>query len=624
MEYIGSQAFSNCINLHGTLQIPSTLKHIGAKAFYDTDLKALSIPDNVEPGSISISPSDYDWFAKKAKIIQSNISKKESLDEDLLDENLPRDLALAYKNIGSYADLPNSQMHYLPGSSERRRYSRYDYKNSTYREITPQEASSLLSHSRGNAKYLRFLKNGRLIQFENNLPGEVHPIYGANVTITYTDRNGDRKTKSAKSCTMNQIVNNVDKIYYTDEYDHPLSQEKQDSRSDKMRSVSGIGGSRKKVTDTGRHELSDPMGLVIGYSDDSPVSVSSEEGEELTLSALQNNMRQYLGNYSSSIGARKKYSRLMNLLNNYKKNSELYDPEEYESIISTIKEKIKAIEAVYKDLRSKVLTGKKYINIAFDQNFIQRYKDAKESYERIQADISHYESIIKNSTNLLRDLKTSDITKTPEYRDLQNEVTKSENAVNSLKQEQATLKSNMDIWQAQILELQQKIEAADKRSSQIADEALPEAIENAAKVRDQIDDQIEELSEKTAQKITDAENALLDAQRWFNDNPAAGKRFSLPNTPEMKPEVAAKLRKRETRQPQPDANDKFGGLSFTQLKEIFNHNFDEDYVDLTYDEDGPFVTPFFDSSARSEFNSFDELYRYWESEEGLSNQEVDE
>ena len=162
-----------------------------------------------------------------------------------LEEALPKDLSLAYKNAHSVgADRSRRGQR----QDKERGYGRinqgkvtnaeYDFFNSDYREITPEEAIQL--RKEGKVQNIRAIFDGQLVTFDEK---------GRQTSGTYSaDRNGslDDKWKSpngnyidrTNALSFNNVIQRADKIYYTEE--KPYDYEKMRARKENPESRYGI------------------------------------------------------------------------------------------------------------------------------------------------------------------------------------------------------------------------------------------------------------------------------------------------------------------------------------------------------------------------------------------------
>ena len=147
--------------------------------------------------------------------------------EQYLDENLPRDLAKAYKNSLTHGSGSQRHPDTRHKSINYRRSVLYDYGKANYEEMTADEAIEYVKENKENIENLRVIFNGELVEFEVRNNGTVYAIYGSD------DRNvmvGDKEYKNIRFAPYKRILQNANKIYVTDEYDHPISQQKVDAR----------------------------------------------------------------------------------------------------------------------------------------------------------------------------------------------------------------------------------------------------------------------------------------------------------------------------------------------------------------------------------------------------------
>lgn len=263
LESIKDEAFANCTALKGSIRIPDSLTSIGREAFRETKV-TLSI-NRARTNKIKVDKNDKAWFASHTK----PITVQENLQEDIIDENIPRDLAKAYRIANKYNSPEQNYLsnHGELGDLSNRRRVRYDYKNSNYEELTKQEAIQFLGldgwriklDSEGNpeldenGKYkivgrvtdreafnnninkLRFLVTDNsgdqeVVEFEVRAGNRLVPIYTATIASSkfgqYPKFNGNSDastsnlTRYSDFYTLIQICN---KIYKTDEYEHRIT-----------------------------------------------------------------------------------------------------------------------------------------------------------------------------------------------------------------------------------------------------------------------------------------------------------------------------------------------------------------------------------------------------------------
>lgn len=158
--------------------------------------------------------------------------------EALIDENLPRDLAAAYKSSTAYDSQRNPlTQHREINNNKRRRYVKYDYGKSSYEPITPDAAIQLVKDNKYNIQKLRIIYDGELVEFEVRDNGGIYSIYGNTSKEVVVD---DKTYKNIRYVPWRKVLQNADKIYLTDEYDHliyddPATQVRRDNNSEIIR-----------------------------------------------------------------------------------------------------------------------------------------------------------------------------------------------------------------------------------------------------------------------------------------------------------------------------------------------------------------------------------------------------
>jgi len=126
-------------------------------------------------------------------------SLEENLEEEVLDEKIPKDLAKAYKNAnpGMYKGLPNA-----------------DLQNATYDEVSPEAGYKAYKN---DPQSVRLLFGNRLIDFEPNGHASLeHRDTWLPRDKWYTNRNG-KVVKDTKYIPPKDLFRLADKIYITNE-----------------------------------------------------------------------------------------------------------------------------------------------------------------------------------------------------------------------------------------------------------------------------------------------------------------------------------------------------------------------------------------------------------------------
>lgn len=233
LKEICSQAFMNCASFKHTLRLPNTTERIGRDAFKGTHV-TISIPSSRPENSLRIAPEDMQWFDDNVKIVSEGFKKPGAE----MNEQLPRDLAQAYKTNHSRKD--SAQGHDLLHSREMdaRRGSHIDFYNSDYEVVDaatavqrcrehPQDVTKLRVLF-GSAPQTTFLE----LDLRNNgkpypivLPGDAS-FAQAMVEIgapNYSKVADWVRHKVQSWAGLQQVLARASKIYWTDEYEHLVS-----------------------------------------------------------------------------------------------------------------------------------------------------------------------------------------------------------------------------------------------------------------------------------------------------------------------------------------------------------------------------------------------------------------
>jgi len=203
--------------------------------------------------------------------------------EEDLDEALPKDLAKAYKNhpfrVGSGAQnagYGNIKRKYTNGgtSIDYSRPAEIDFQNSTYEEITPEEALKLKRE--GHADELRMIFDGQLVAVDK----DARHVYKASRNWNsdygkYRKTNGDI-AQHTSGLSFKQIVNGAEKIYRINE--KPIDKDLQAERAKNPESIYF----RYESTPWDPHNRWSSSSDIVNYRGD------SYRGSELSYSTSRN------------------------------------------------------------------------------------------------------------------------------------------------------------------------------------------------------------------------------------------------------------------------------------------------------------------------------------------------
>lgn len=151
-----------------------------------------------------------------------------------LNENIPRDLLLAYQRAARYESREHPKTDHNNIGYDRRRRVPYRYGDAEYRKITPEEALRLIQQDPHNVEKIRGIRDGDLVEYEYK-EGKFYALYAnPNKEVIYHKPNGAevRKKNIRYIANPKTWIPLLDTIYYTDEYDHPITDDEIQRRVD--------------------------------------------------------------------------------------------------------------------------------------------------------------------------------------------------------------------------------------------------------------------------------------------------------------------------------------------------------------------------------------------------------
>ena len=151
------------------------------------------------------------------------------INEDFLDENIPRDLLALYRRSAPYPSQRNpSTMHGELRSADRRSKA-YDYGKAEYRVISADDAIQRVKNNKEEVQNLRIIFNNNLVEYEVRDNGSIYAIYRSGDRVVLNDK----IYKNVGYAPWQQVIRAAEKIYWRDEYSRKLSPEKLAQRSEK-------------------------------------------------------------------------------------------------------------------------------------------------------------------------------------------------------------------------------------------------------------------------------------------------------------------------------------------------------------------------------------------------------
>lgn len=451
---------------------------------------------------------------------------------DILNENIPRDLYNAYKLAGveKYASSEHPATNHYEVSTAGRRSVQWDYGKATYREISADEAIRLVAEDPHNVEKLRGIKNGELVEYEyDSQRQKFYAMYAnPNRAVQYTKPNGDVVVKrNIRYITNPKIwIPLLDKIYWTDEYDYPISPERQAERA-KNNEVVGIGrfapvtandysqfrpfvqytrdtiGYERRVPDTGRHGDGqyplDPRNYGAGsyHGELGP----NERPDHRSLSwntAFYRLWDEVVSAYSKKRELFTLYTHARKALKKIMRDKDDFDAEEYEELFNSAKARFEKVEREYNEaaLKFSRLKSQATKNISnMSDSYIQKYGTV---LFRLQNALVDCEQIKKN----LDTLASSDALNLPGIN--KRSLTAEERASISRARDEANRLKN-----TVIIPLIDKLNKA-KRDLQAIEDAgkIPEETADGQQYLSQIEQYVEALKVANAE-LDDVRQVLL-------------------------------------------------------------------------------------------------------------------
>lgn len=533
LEYIGAHAFANCVSLSGTVFLPNSLTRIQRQAFLNTKIDLRISSDRTN--KLQIDPNDMQWYKDHLKFLDVT---KENLEEEYLDENIPRDLLAAYRNSKHKSSDTYSAFHTELGSSNAsRRLINYDYGNSEYKEISADKALQLIKNNPSDVNQLRVLYDGDLIEWEYKGDGKFYCLYGDSTKPVII--NG-KNYRNIRYLNPRQLLPYADKIYWTDEYSHPITpdSDKGKDREEKeatniLYTIPNIRNSNDTPYDFISVEKSWGNRNNTDYYDDYKDDPDDSFKDRFRISYKDNNsdaikkgkVVRDTGNHNHSIlydenielnNTFKEKERTYKIYNNtrkalieLRKNKDLYDDEEYEQLEYDLKDDLQASLKNYQNAYNEFIKAKK--------NLVDGYQSKIKFYNN---------ALLKRLIRLKLILKDAE-EKNKELRDLQNQLSKvsAESVIDSdqykasvstitaveniIVEYQKAIKTNIELIKNardKIAALEAEINDREKQNTefmntvdnkaQILDDAKKAAENVAAEVAIQKANKIDELSQK--------------------------------------------------------------------------------------------------------------------------------
>lgn len=563
LTYIGGQAFMNCASLTGIVRIPNSVTTIGLNAFKNTRA-TLYIRKDRPAKSLKIDPMDRQWFIDSVQI--TNESLCETADE--LDEDLPRDLAKAYryKQTRGNSALDHDTLH--GDAMVRRRGSEIDFYNSNYEEVDARTAAQRVRENPSSIDRIRAIFGNQFLELDLRNNNKIYPVVMPTPdNRTFATRMIDlgapenkvqdwARHKVQSNRGLEAVLGAADKIYWTDEYEHMIQPDSDTARkraeNDTPKKTFNIPANWdtlstnqkewwlksdepmpavKKVRDSGIHSgtgtpLDNILTLPSTPSSISYANVASELREHPEVLHRKE--------------AQDRYKYLQKTLKKLIANRADYDEDEFEPLKDSLEQKIKdAYEAFIKaNTEAQRITAHavtEYDEWAFDIS--QRIREHLKSMQEVYAQAAELDEKLRQLKNELAKEETKTVQDSEARKAYEQQLADKRARLENCQAAIEDTQENINRLEERMRQLQEKLNA--QRSSldlrQSRKDVLAQQLQD---MQDKADTIAEEGVKENADKVNAIEEQILEIQNWFNTTKGSGKRFAVKKHKEENPDVA--------------------------------------------------------------------------------------
>ena len=536
LKEIKAEAFAQCMALSNTIRIPDSLTKIGRAAFEGTKCKLSINKDRKTP--LMVDSNDKAWFMRHAKLI----TIQEELEGDTvykisLDENLPRDLANAYKK--AYYTDPNKPLNSILSVSNtyynmltNRRRREINDANSSYEALTPEQACEYLTlrdpridGTDENGKYilstarvlnrelcnsrinnLRFLSDGRLIQFFIGDGNTLHSLYSTTIPTdkfgSYPFFNKGHEAYTSRLHTYTDLwilIHVVDKIYKTDEFENIIDTSTPTGKKIKIAKTDDAGNVNYEVVDDtiqarrARNNKIKPVSYMLDKTSslfiphnpykniryknfidvlDTGAHNIQDAGGMADLRYMDGAHYDYTQKEIYKSQAKKEFKLAQKALNELKRNKDIFSEREYAMQLNDAIQHKKELENEY---LTKILDAKKAKDKALISCNDVIYNLHKAFTEQIKQ-LSDIEAEMFNLKNDITALKISSVQ--PEVEKIKDSLTDAQEDLEAYERVKRNLLQKLDELKQEINENDANIEKVSKEITEIKDN-MSNAADNA-------------------------------------------------------------------------------------------------------------------------------------------------
>ncbi len=518
LETIGPEAFANCTSLHGTTTIYNNVKSIGAHAFYDTKI-TLSILSDREEGSLKISALDEPWFVRHSKLV--NVLQEDFINEDFINEDIPKILARAYEE---------AHMHFYKNFDANildRGETNIDFYNSTYTEMTPEEAIIYIRENTTNINNLRIVYGGDLVIFRYN--GHRAYAYVAPDGVTVPLSAGTKLIKKIESQRdLFEFLRMTDKIYKADE--KPISDDIAAKRARNKQFTNNLLSARTakhaaaaRIRNNNSNSFSNFNVGSIGTPDNTPddIKVKILDKEYLINKGEIFDAGMFVTDTGYHRSTQVTINTIKRMYQYVKDNKNFYTSEIYEKLTQSLLQGLRELERSYAAF-GEIIASEKMAKIVAKWVATQRL-------------IAQQKLNIQTQQQAIRNLNSIDIKNDPKYREISGEVSSIINDIKEAKADIINMQRDLEIKKQ---EIQDMIAAMEKKEQKLSADS-----DTYTKKVAQLDKSISDWAEDNAQKIEDTNKEIIESQNILDQ--LLNKKTNTISSKEMPDTLKAKFNKKD-------------------------------------------------------------------------------
>jgi len=560
LTYIGGQAFMNCAALSGIVRIPNSVTTIGLNAFKNTRA-TLYIRKDRPAKSLKIDPMDRQWFMDSVQITN------ESLEEDIneLDEDLPRDLARAYRDSQTRGNSALGHDTRHGETMTARRGSEIDFYNSDYEEVDARTAVQRVRENPSSVDHIRAIFGKQFLELDLRNNNKVYPV------VMPTSDNGlfnkrmldlgasasniadwvRHKVQSYKG--LETVLGAADKIYWTNEYDHMITL---DSEAARKRAQNNDRQRDLKMPPDWDTLSTEQKSKWLRDNNYSPlVKRVRDSGNHSGTGTPLDNVKTFTShNYSDYIGselqqhpevlrrrrAQDRYKYLQKTLKKLIANRSDYDEDEFELLKDSLEQKVKsayekfiAVNTEAQRIAAHAVT--EYNEWAF--NISQRIKDHLVAMREVYEKAAQMDEKLRKLKNELAKEETKTVQDSEARKAYEQQLADKRSRLEDCQASIESVQENINDLEERMRELQAEIDA-QRHALDLRQARKTVLTQQLQDMQNEADAIAEDGVKENADKVNAIEAQILEIQNWFNTTKGSGKRFAVKKHKEENPDVA--------------------------------------------------------------------------------------